>query len=441
MPLAERAAGLADTHPAQTDVVIIGGGIVGVFAAYYLARRNVSVAVLEKGVIGGEQSSRNWGWLRQQNRPELELPLAKLSLSEWAAAEAEIGETIGFVRGGTLFVTESQAELAQWEAWFKIAVQHGLDSRMLSSTQARALAKGTDRPWIGGLFTPSDGRAEPMLAAPAIARAAARHGAAIHQNCAVRGIHIEAGRAVGVITEKGLIRAKAVLCAGGVWSTLLARRHGIRLPQVGIRTSALRTSALDGVLDSQMMTSHFSVRKRLDGGFTIGLRSRGTIDLTVDSFRYARQFFPGYLPMRKKLGVKFGRPFWDSLQRERTWAMDGVSPFEVTRILDPEPNPKVLNEALESARAAFPALRGAQVLESWGGVLDFTPDQLPVISEVASLPGFYFATGCSGHGFGIASGIGLAAANLVTGEPAAFDMAPFRFSRMNDGTRLVPHGL
>jgi glycine/D-amino acid oxidase-like deaminating enzyme len=254
-------------------------------------------------------------------------------------------------------------------------------------------------------------------------------------------LHIEAGRVAGVVTEKGLIRAQAVLCAGGIWSTLLARRHDIRLPQVGVRTSALRTAPAPGTLDGQMMTPTFSARKRVDGGFTIGLRNRGTIDLTVDSLRYARQFFPGYLPMRKRLGVEFGRPFWESLKLGRRWSLDGVSPFERVRVLDPKPNPRILELAIEGARAAFPALRGVGVAESWGGVLDFTPDQLPVISAVDDLPGFYFATGCSGHGFGIASGIGAAAASLLAGDASPFDLHPFRFSRMNDGSRLAPHGL
>lgn len=441
MPISQRVSGFLDSHPDHADVVIIGAGIVGIWTAYYLAKKNIRVAILEKGFVGGEQSSRNWGWLRQQNRGAVELPMAAFSLQAWADIEAEIDESIGFFQGGTLFVTENPDDMRKWEAWHAVAREHGLDSRIVSAAQARAMAKGSDRPWIGGLYTASDARAEPMLAAPAIARAAARRGVAIHQQCAARGLLIEGGRVAGVVTEKGLVRTSIVLCAGGIWSTLLARRHGIRLPQVGIRTSALRTSPVEGVIDGQVMTPTFSARKRVDGGYTIGLRSRGTIDLTVDAFRYARQFFPGYLPMRKTLSVGFGQPFWDSIKLGRRWELDSVSPFEQVRVLNPRPNPAILKMAIEGARAAIPALKQAHIAESWGGVLDFTPDQLPVISAVDALPGFYLATGCSGHGFGVASGIGAAAASLVMGDLPPFDLTAFRFNRMNDGSKLAPHAL
>ena len=82
--------------PPSADVVIIGGGIVGTFAAYYLARRGLAVALVEKGRIGGEQSSRNWGWCRQQNRDERELPMATKSLDLWERFAAETGERTGF---------------------------------------------------------------------------------------------------------------------------------------------------------------------------------------------------------------------------------------------------------------------------------------------------------------------------------------------------------
>src|ERR1019366_3814126 len=96
---------------------------------------------------------------------------------------------------------------------------------------------GTARTWQAGLYTATDGRAEPTLAAPAIAEAARRHGATLHQSCAARGLDTQAGRVAGVVTEHGRIRTQAVLFAGGAWSTLFCRRHGIRLPQVSVLAS------------------------------------------------------------------------------------------------------------------------------------------------------------------------------------------------------------
>ena len=103
--------------PQSADAVVIGGGIVGVFAAYYLARRGVKVALVEKGRIGAEQSSRNWGWCRQQNRDARELPMATQSLALWDSFAGETGEDTGFRRCGLLYLSNDEAELAGWARW------------------------------------------------------------------------------------------------------------------------------------------------------------------------------------------------------------------------------------------------------------------------------------------------------------------------------------
>src|SRR6202158_2234461 len=103
--------------PQEADVVVIGGGGVGVFTAYYLARRGVKVALLEKGRVAAEQSSRNWGWCRQQNRDARELPIATKSLDLWESFGAESGESTGFSRCRLLYLSEHEAELAGWARW------------------------------------------------------------------------------------------------------------------------------------------------------------------------------------------------------------------------------------------------------------------------------------------------------------------------------------
>src|SRR5436305_5242760 len=172
--------------PSAVDVVVIGAGIAGTTAAYELAKRDFSVALIEKGRVGGEQSSRNWGWVRQQHRDLRELPLAMKSLQIWAGLNAEIGAETGFRRTGLIYVTTKPADLAQWEAWTLKAREYQMHSRVLGAAEAKALTPGSTVDWIGGVHSPTDGRAEPALAGPAIAEGARRHGATIHQNCAVR---------------------------------------------------------------------------------------------------------------------------------------------------------------------------------------------------------------------------------------------------------------
>ncbi len=121
--------------PRAADVAIIGGGIVGCAAAYYLARDGVSVALFEKGRIAGEQSGRNWGWVRQQGRSPIELPLMMQSLRLWQALASELGEDIGFHQGGTLYLAEDAAQLETLSEWLGTAREHGLDTRLLTGAR------------------------------------------------------------------------------------------------------------------------------------------------------------------------------------------------------------------------------------------------------------------------------------------------------------------
>jgi len=122
--------------PGSADVVVVGGGIAGSAAAYALAKKGLSVALLEKGRIAGEQTSRNWGWCRQQHRDLRELPLAMKSLEIWGELGRELGVDPGFRRTGLVYVTTRPADLALWEAWTLRARDHQMHSRVLSGAEA-----------------------------------------------------------------------------------------------------------------------------------------------------------------------------------------------------------------------------------------------------------------------------------------------------------------
>ena len=150
--------------PARADVVVIGGGIVGVSAAFYLARKGVSVALCEKGRIGGEQSSRNWGWCRTMGRAAAELPLSIQSLSIWRNLGREVGADIGFRQCGIAYVYDTQREVDASEAWLESARSYQLGARRLNEAEIDTLLPGSARKWRSALFTASDGRAKPSKA-------------------------------------------------------------------------------------------------------------------------------------------------------------------------------------------------------------------------------------------------------------------------------------
>src|SRR4029077_15745254 len=152
-----------------------------------------------------------------------------------------------------------------------------------------------------------------------------------------------------------------------------------------------------------------------------------------------------YLPAARlhwqKLRFRVGARFAEEWRTPRRWALDAPSPFEAVRGLDPEADPHVVERARASIAEAFPAFREVAVAETWGGMIDVMPDAIPVISAVESLPGFFIATGFSGHGFGIGRGAGRLVADMVMGAPTIVDPAPFRLSRFTDGSNPQPHAL
>ena len=441
MPVSVQPVVSDDTLPASVDVVVIGAGIAGSAAAYYLAKKGHSVALLDKGMVGGEQSSRNWGWCRQQHRDLRELPLAMKSLEIWGDLNREIDTETGFRRTGLLYVTTRPADFAQWEEWTLKAREHQMHSRILTPAEAKAMTPGSTGDWIGGVHSPTDGRAEPSLAGPAIAEAARKLGAMILQNCAVRGLDIEAGKVTGALTERGRIRANAVLCAGGAWSSLFCRRHGLHLPQAGVRSTSFRTKAAPQITDGGLSVPDVTIRRRLDGGYTVGLGGRGLVELSPQGLIYARQFWPTLKKRWSGVTLGVGRSFFDGPESFANWAFDRVSPFERTRTLDPSADPKLVQQGLTKLAEHYPILKGLEVAQSWGGLIDSTPDGIPVISGVDPLPGLYLSTGYTGHGFGIGPAAGRLAADIVAGDPPIVDPYPYRYSRMIDGTDLGAPGM
>lgn len=422
--------------PTDADVVVIGGGIVGVFTAYYLARRGLKVALVEKGRIGAEQSSRNWGWCRQQNRDGRELPMATKSLALWEDFQTTSGESAGFSRTGLLYLSDDEAELAGWARWGDFAKTVGVTSHMLDGVGASERGRATGRTWKGGVFSPTDGIADPASAAPAVARAIIGLGGTVHQMCAARGLEREGGKVCGVVTEAGTIRTRIAVLSGGAWASSFCHQIGIRLPMASIRSSILSISAGAAGMPDALHTAAVSVTRRGDGGHTLAISGRGRVDPTAQQIRFAPQFLPMFLRRWKSLlpgnleGVRSGH---ESLRR---WRLDEPTPMERMRILDPRPDRATIAKTHARALDLLPGLKASRITAAWAGYIDSTPDGVPAIGEVTGVPGFIVAAGFSGHGFGIGPGAGHLIADLVSGAEPIVDPKPYhpdRFSGLRVG--------
>lgn len=415
--------------PPQADCVVIGGGIIGVSTAYWLARAGQKVVLLEKGRIGAEQSSRNWGWCRQQNRDARELPLATRSLECWEEMMRDCGGEIGFRRCGLLYLSNTEAEIDGWAKWGAFARGEGVDTRMLSPAEAAQRGAATGQAWKGGVWSPSDGVANPATAAPVIALGIAKHGGTVVQHCAARGLERSAGALSGVVTENGVIATKQAVLTGGAWAGSFLHQQGIFFPQSSVRSSILAVAPGAKDLPDALHTQLVSVTRRGDGGYTLAVSGLAKVDPTPRMLFGARHFLPMFAKRWRSLaagGAQGWKAGFDGLKR---WAPDRPTPMERHRVLDPKPDAAAVGKTLARARDLLPALRACPVQASWASYIDSTPDGVPVIDTDIGLPGLALAAGLSGHGFGIGPGVGHLMADLLLGRDPITETKQYRLDR------------
>jgi glycine/D-amino acid oxidase-like deaminating enzyme len=421
--------------PAQADAVVIGGGVIGTFTAYYLAKRGLRVALIEKGVIAGEQSSRNWGWCRQQNRDARELPLATKALDLWEQFGAESGEETGFRRCGLLYVSNDPKELDTWTRWGEFARSEGVRTKMLNAEEATRLGGFTEKQWKGGVHSQDDGIANPGIAVPAVARALMKLGGTVHQACAARGIETTGGAVSGVVTEKGVIKTALAIHAGGAWASSFFRQLGIRFPQASIRQTILSVWSGNLTLPEAFVSNSVSMTRRGASLHTLAISGWAKLDPTGHLLRFPTQFLPMLSRRWRSLSIGNLEGLRGGHETLARWSLDAPTPMEARRILDPTPDPKSIRLTLKRAAELIPALSATPVAASWAGYIDSTPDGVPVIDEMQSVPGLVLAAGFSGHGFGIGPGAAHLVADIVTGQRPIIAPHPFRLSRFAGGER------
>src|SRR6185503_2621947 len=172
----------------QADAVVVGAGIVGCASAYFLGRRGARVVVVERGRVPGEQSRKNWGFVRQQGRDPVEMPLVMEANRMWRGLEQELGADVEWVQGGNLALAADEARMARFEAWLPVAREFGLETRLLRARELQTIVPGLGGTWAGGMHTPGDGHADPEKTTDAFARAATALGARIHLGCAAQAV-------------------------------------------------------------------------------------------------------------------------------------------------------------------------------------------------------------------------------------------------------------
>ena len=417
----------------RADVVVIGGGIVGCATAYYLAQRGIDVALVEKGEIADEQSSRAWGFVRQQGRDPAEMPLAIASNAIWRGLEAELGTDIEWVQGGNLALAGDEARLANLRNWLAVAKDFGLETRVLSRSEVLNLVPTMTGAHLGGMYTPSDGHAEPRKAPVALAEGARRAGARILTYHAAEAIELTGGRVSAVATDRGTIRTPVVVNAAGARAMRIAQMVKLPLPMLVVRSTVAETTPLPPITTSGVWGQGVAFRQKRDGSCYIAGGGQSDYDLTLDSFRYLRQFLPNYLKNRRLFRLRVGQESWNDAASLIPGSEARKHPFAGTVGIEPRPNPSNARQSLRGLAKLVPAAQEARLRRTWAGLIDATPDAIPVLGESRRVPGFIFATGFSGHGLALGPIAGKLTAELIADGYPSLDLHHMDYARFAEG--------
>ena len=405
------------------DVVVVGAGIVGTSSAYYLAKSGGRVALLEKGRVAGEQSSRNWGSVRVQGRPDVEVPLMLDGIELWRGLEGELGESIDWFQRGQMLMAYDQTQLAKLERLVRASNEFDIPSRILTKKEVFAtLPHFRGENCIGAMFNPDDGCAEPEKVAPAYARSALREGAQLFENCAAVEIETTAGVVSGVQTEQGRLECDVVVVACGAWTSRLLKPLGVRHPSLWIRGSVARTTPLPIQMRKLVVWGSTAYRQRADRRALVAVSEDGFHDLMADSFVHGAKFAPLALRNARLLRFAVGRPLIQSLRGE-------FSDFTTHRTLEPRADWRGLERAKSLFSGEYPDAGVIQYERAWAGYIDYMPDELPVIELLSNPSGLAVAAGFSGNGFGFGPVVGRTVADLVVSGRCKYDLRPFASER------------
>ncbi len=419
--------------PTEADAVIIGAGIQGCAAAYYLAKRGTKVVVLEKARIAGQQSGRAWGFVRAMDRDPAETPLMIEGMKLWPGLEAELGAGLEWRQDGNLFLARDEAELAQFEIGAARDRIFGIDTKVITAQEVSALIPSLVDPGPGGLWGPKEGQAEPRKVSAAFARKATELGALFFEGCGATAIDRQAGAVSAVVSEAGAIRTKCVVLAAGASSFRVMRGLGLFLPQQLARFTCSRTNILPPISRIAFYGHHIGFRQRPDGSLNLAEELKVDIDLTLDRFRALPWFLPSLWENRGATSFCVNGVTLRDLLHRLPWRDEARQPWIHDRDpVVPANLERVRNATAQLARL-FPAAIGAQAIESWAGNVDLMPDGIPVLGEVAEVPGLVLATGLTGHGFGMGPIVGRVTSEVIADGRPSIDLKAFRFSRYAEG--------
>lgn len=379
------------TRTIRTEIAIVGGGLMGCWTAFFLRKRGRAVAVVEKGAIGAQASGVNFGNVRLQGRFLGQIPLALRAHAVWEEIETLIGERCEFVNTGHLRIAFTEAETRGLEDHAREERPYGIDLAILDRAELRRRW-----PWlaeaVAASWSPRDGTANPRIAAPAVARAARRLGAEIHEG--IRIVAIEPRQGGFRLTTDGdlAIECERVLNAAGAWAVEFAGALGESVPLFAAGPPQFATEPMPYFIEPSVQA--------VDGSIIFHQIRRGNVIVA------------GY-PRGPSDRIKNRAP---------------VAPLKTLA-------------HMARLRTVVPALASCHILRVWSGIEGYLPDMLPVMGPSGTTPGLYHAFGFCGHGFQLAPGVGLVMSELLADGATPTPLEPFAITRFTGGNPAQSHHL
>lgn len=375
-----------------SDVVVVGGGVIGSSCAYQLAKQGLSVTIVEAREVASVASGASAGGVRQQGRDPRELPIAMRAIGMWPTLGDELQADLDYHQDGHLSLVSREADLPELEKRVARQRRGGLDVRMIYGDEVREVASGVAAEIIAGAYCPTDGHANPIWTTKAFARAAVRNGATLREQTRVTGLLTDSGRVRGVDTTNGTIEADWVVNAAGAWSPELCKMAGFDVP---IHTRA-----------PQMMLT-----TELPGALLPVVGCIGKL-LSLKQLKNGRYLIGGGWPA----SVYMDRPI--GLNRH-----DSVA------------------GSAEVSSYVWPVLKQTRVVRVWSGLEAETDDVVPILGKVDAIDGFVMASGFSGHGFALSPYIGKPTADLIANgqtEVSIEELNLNRFTRPENRPTIEP---
>lgn len=333
------------------DVVIVGGGVMGVSTAYHLARRGYkNIDLFEKNSLGSGSTELSAGGVRFQFSTEVNLNLSLASVPMIERFEEEMGEDPHLHQTGYLLMAKTEEEWAQFKLNVELQRKRGIPASALSAADVKELVPAlTVTDILGATFCPRDGYADPHAIVQGFAKRARELGARLHENTEVTGIETKDGRVTAVETSKGRVETPWVVNAAGPWAGVVGKMAGVDVPVQPLRRIIYVTDAFPAISDPLPMVIDFHT------GF------------------YFRREGPGLI-----MGMgNDDEPYGFNLNMDWEW----------------------LGAVVEQAVETAPILEKARIMNGWAGLYEVSPDAHPIIGRVPELEGLLLLNGFSGHGF------------------------------------------